>query len=152
MANAVLNNTDIESITAHFKIGSIKNFKKGEIIIQGTYEPEGVYLIIDGYVKAYSISPLGQINLLLVHGINEIMPMPWALDGAQKVGIFYETISNVRTLRISKHYLRTAMGSDPWLTEQVLRQFVNTFTAYAQRIQSLRFRLPRERIIPAYLI
>ena len=43
------------------------------------------------------------------------------------------------------------MGSDPWLTEQILRQLVDAFTVYAQRIQSLGFRLPRERVIACLL-
>lgn len=43
------------------------------------------------------------------------------------------------------------MGTDNWLTEQILRQFVNTFTVYAQRIQSLGYRLPRERVISSLL-
>lgn len=146
-----LSKSDSESILAHFVSGSLKHFKKDEVIVQGDEEPKGVYLIQEGYVKAYSISRLGQENLLLIHGANEIMPLPWALDGAQKLGIFYETMSDVTVLSTSKIYLRSAMGSNSWLTEQILRQLVNTFTVYAQRIQSLGYRLPRERVIACLL-
>ncbi|MDQ2973683.1 MAG: Crp/Fnr family transcriptional regulator [bacterium] len=151
MANMRLSRNDIESISAHFSNGKLMHFKKGETIIHGTIEPDGVYLVLEGYVKAYSVSPLGQINLLLIHGENEILPLPWALDGPQKLGIFYEALSKVTALKTSKHDLRKAMGSDQWLTEQILRQFVNTFTVYAQRIQSLGYRLPRERVISSLL-
>lgn len=143
--------TDGESIIAHFSDGIEKHYVKGEIMVQGTVPPVGVYFIQSGYVKAYSISPLGQINLLLVHGPNEIMPLPWALDGDQKEGVFYEAISDVSMLRTSKDSLRSAMGVNSWLTEQILRQMVNTFTVYANRIQSLGFRLPRERVIACVL-
>jgi CRP/FNR family transcriptional regulator len=146
-----LNRNSSESIASHFGGGSPGEFSKGEILVQGDEEPSGVYWIRSGYVKAYSISQLGQQNLLLIHGANEIMPLPWALDGPQKIGIFYEAMSNVSVLNTSKDSLRSAMGREPWLTEQILRQLVNTFTVYAQRIQNLGFRSPRERVIACLL-
>ena len=151
MGNMTLNRRASESIDAHFDEGTSKRYLKGEIIVQGDEEPSGVFFIIEGYVRAYSISQLGQQNLLLIQGEHEILPLPWALDGPQKVGIFYEAMSDVTVKRTSKSELRTAMGSDPWLTEQILRQLVDAFTVYSQRIQSLGFRLPRERIIACLL-
>jgi len=151
MGNMNLNRNESESIDSHFNEGTIKRFAKGEILVQGDEEPTGVYLVQSGYVKAYSVSQLGQQNLLLIHGANEIMPLPWALDGPQKVGVFYEAMSAVTVLNTSKNSLRSAMGRNSWLTEQILRQLVNTFTVYAQRIQSLGYRLPRERVIACLL-
>ncbi len=146
-----LNRNTSESITSLFNIGIQKQFLKSEILVQGDEEPSGVYLIKSGYVKAYSISQLGQKNLLLIHGANEIMPLPWALDGPQKLGVFYEAMSNVEVFNTSKDALRVAMGNNPWLSEQILRQLVNTFTVYAQRIQNLGYRLPKERVIACLL-
>ena len=151
MSNMTLNRRASESIEAHFSGGTSKRYLKNEVIIQGDEEPSGVFFILEGYVKAYSISQLGQQNLLLIQGTHEILPLPWALDGPQKIGIFYEAMSDVTVMRTSKANLRSAMGSDPWLTEQILRQLVDAFTVYAQRIQSLGFRLPRERIIATLL-
>lgn len=146
-----ISKSDSESIVSHFNEGSTRIFSKGEILVQGDEVPSGVFFIESGYVKAYSISQLGQQNLLLIHGANEIMPLPWALDGPQKLGIFYEAMSGVKVFRTSKDSLRVAMGINPWLTEQIMRQLVNTFTVYAQRIQSLGYRLPRERVIACLL-
>lgn len=146
-----LNSKASESIDAHFEGGTLKRYLKGEIIVAGDEEPSGVFFILEGYVKAYSISQLGQQNLLLIQGAHEILPLPWALDGPQKLGIFYEAMSDVTLKRTSKSALRSAMGSNPWLTEQILRQLVDAFTVYAQRIQNLGFRLPRERIIACLL-
>lgn len=146
-----INRSDSESIVSHFREGTTASFSKGDILVQGDEVPSGVFFIQSGYVKAYSISQLGQQNLLLIHGANEIMPLPWALDGPQKLGVFYEAMSSVKVLRTSKDALRLAMGTNSWLTEQMMRQLVNTFTVYAQRIQSLGYRLPRERVIACLL-
>jgi CRP/FNR family cyclic AMP-dependent transcriptional regulator len=151
MHNMKLSHNDSENIISHFSGGTVKHFSKGEVLVQGDEEPKGVYLIQSGYVKAYTISRTGQQNLLLIHGANEIMPLPWALDGAQKLGVFYEAMSDVMIISSSKDDLRVAMGSNTWLTEQILRQLVSTFTVYAQRIQSLEYRLPRERVIARLL-
>lgn len=151
MGNMSLGRNDSESIVSHFGGGKPREFSKGQILVQGDEEPSGVYWIRSGYVKAYSISQLGQQNLLLIHGADELMPLPWALDGPQKIGIFYKAMSNVSVLNTSKDSLRSAMGREPWLTEQILRQLVNTFTVYAQRIQNLGFRSPRERVIACLL-
>jgi CRP-like cAMP-binding protein len=151
MANMTLSKSDGESIVSYFNEGSTEFFAKGDVLVQGDEVPSGVFLIQSGYIKAYSISPQGQENLLLIHGANEIMPLPWALNGPQKVGIFYEAMSAVKVLRTSKNSLWVAMGTNSWLTEQILRQLVNTFTVYAQRIQSLGYRLPRERVISCLL-
>jgi CRP/FNR family transcriptional regulator len=60
-------------------------------------------------------------------------------------------MSDVTVSKTSKDHLRAAMGTNSWLAEQVLRQLVNTFTVYAQRIQNLGYRLPRERVIACLL-
>ncbi len=146
-----IDRSERKSIDAHFSDGILMRFKKDEIIVEGDEAPTGVFFIQSGYVKAYSISQLGQQNLLLIHGENEIMPLPWALDGPQKIGVFYKAMTGVTALRTSKDSLRTAMGGNSWLTEQILRQLVNTFTVYAQRIQNLGYRLPRERVIACLL-
>jgi CRP/FNR family transcriptional regulator len=138
---------DDDSIVAHFSDGLLMNFSKDEVIIQGYEEPEGVYLIKNGFVKAYSISHDGHRNLLLIHKVGEFMPLPWALDGANTTGLFYEAMTDVEVLRVGKDKLRAAMGYDSWLSREVLSQTVNMISIYTQRIQILEYRTARERII-----
>lgn len=140
-----------ESIVAHFSDGLPMRFSKEETIINGFDEPKGVYLIKTGFVKAYSISQEGHGNLLLVHEAGEFIPLPWALDGAYTTGLFYEAMTDVTALRASKEKLRTAMGNNTWLSQEVLKQAVNIITVYTQRIQTLEFRSARGRIIAELL-
>ena len=140
-----------ESITAHFSDGLLMRFSKEETIINGFDEPKGVYLIKKGFVKAYSVSQDGHGNLLLVHEAGEFIPLPWALDGAHTTGLFYEAMTDVTVLRASKDKLRTAMGNNTWLSQEILKQAVNIITVYTQRIQTLEFRSARGRIIAELL-
>ena len=136
-----------DSIIAHFSDGLLMNFKKDDVIIQGDEEPEGVYLIKSGFVRAYSISREGQKNLLLIHKDGEFMPLPWALDGGHTTGMFYEAMTDVEILRAGKNQLRSAMGKNSWLSREILAQTVNIVSVYTQRIQTLEYRTARERII-----
>ncbi|MDO8266143.1 MAG: Crp/Fnr family transcriptional regulator [Candidatus Saccharibacteria bacterium] len=140
-----------ESIVAHFSSGKLMKFKKEETVINGIDEPKGVYLIKSGFVKSYSVSQAGHGNLLLIHQAGEFIPIPWALDGAHKTGLYYVAMTDVAILRASKYKLRTAMGSDVWLSAEILKQAVNIIMVYTQRIQTLEFRSARGRIISELL-
>lgn len=136
-----------ESIVAHFNDGQLMHFSKGETIINDFDEPMGVYLIKKGFVKACSVSRDGQGNLLFIHQAGEFIPLPWALDGAHTTGLFYEAMTDVTALMASKDNLRSAMGKNTWLSQEILKQAVNVISVYTQRIQALEFRTARERII-----
>lgn len=138
---------DDDSIVAYFSDGFLMNFSKNEVIIQGYEEPEGVYLIKAGFVKAYSLAHDGHRNLLLLHKAGEFIPLPWALDGAHTTGMFYEAMTNVEILRASKDKLRAALGENSWLSREILNQTVNIISIYGQRIQTLEYRTARERIL-----
>lgn len=138
---------DDDSIVAHFSDGFLMRFSRDEVIIQGYDEPKGVYLIKSGFVKAYSISHDGRRNLLLIHKTGEFIPLPWALDGAHTTGLFYEAMTDVEILRASKAKLRSTMGNNSWLSQEILSQTVNIISIYGQRIQTLEHRSARERVI-----
>lgn len=151
LAGMPTQDTQDESIIAHFSDGKLMHFAREETIINGLEEPEGVYLIKEGFVKAYSVSQAGHGNLLLIHKSGEFIPLPWALDGAHTTGLFYEAMDDVTILRVSKEKLRTGMGHDTWLSQEIMKQAVNIITAYTQRIQTLEFRSARGRIIAELL-
>jgi CRP-like cAMP-binding protein len=140
-----------KSISSYFSDGVTLQYSNGETIINGFDEPEGVYLIKTGFVKAWSTSHDGHANLLLVLEAGELMPLPWALDGYHVTGLFYEAMCDVTVIRSSKDKLRTAMGNNSWLTNEILNQAVNVIAIYTQRIQILEFRSARGRVIAEIL-
>ncbi len=140
-----------ESIIAYFNDGILLHFDNGQTIINGIDEPEGVFLIKTGFVKAFSISHDGHVNLLLIHQVGDFIPLPWALDGAHTTGLYYEAIQGVDVIKASKNKLRTALGNNTWLSQEIMRQTVNIVTVYTQRIQTLEFRSARGRMISELL-
>jgi CRP-like cAMP-binding protein len=140
-----------KSIASYFSDGETRRFANGDTIINGFDEPDGVYLIKEGFVKAWSTSQDGHANLLLVHEAGEFIPLPWALNGMHVTGLSYEAMSDVILMKTPKDKLRAAMGSNTWLTQEILNQTVNIIAVYTQRIQSLEFRSARGRVIAEML-
>jgi CRP-like cAMP-binding protein len=141
------NFTEDESIIAYFSDGQHITFARDETIVNGYDEPSGVYLIKQGFVKACSVSKDGHGNLLIIHQVGDFIPLPWALDGAHTTGLFYVAMTDVTVLRAPKNKLRVAMGSNSWLSQEILKQAVGIITSYTQRIQTLEFRTARGRVI-----
>lgn len=135
------------SIVAHFKDGLQNSYTKDDTIINGIDEPNGVFLIKSGFVKAYSIASDGQSKLLSIHEAGELIPLPWALDGAHTTGVYYTAMTDVTVLRVPKDKLRSAMTKNRWLFQEILKQAVSVITVYTQRIQTLENRSARERVI-----
>lgn len=140
-----------DDIEAYFTDGTLEHYSKGETIINGLDEPEGVYLIKKGFVKAFTNTKGGLENLLLIHDAGEFIPLIWALDGVHTEGLFYKAMSDVTVLKTSKEKLRTNMESNIGLCQEILKQSVNIITAYSQRIQTLEFRTARERLVAELL-
>lgn len=136
-----------DSIETHFSDGVIKHFSKGETILDGFHAPQGVFLIKEGFVKAFTITKSGQENLMLIHDAGEFIPLIWALDGAHPEGLCYQAMTDVTVLKTSKERLRSSMDENTWLSREILKQSVNIITAYAQRIQTLGLRTAQERLI-----
>lgn len=143
--------TTDRSIATYFRDGELLKFKDKETIICDADQPEGVFLIKSGFVKAYSISPAGHNNLFFIHQAGEFIPLPWALDGAHATGLSYEALDKVSVLKVPKGNLRKAMGHDAWLSQDILKQAVEVIAVYTQRIQTLEFRSARERLISEIL-
>ena len=140
-----------EDLDSYFDDGKTLQYSKGDTIINGLDEPEGVYIIKEGFVKAYTITKAGQENLLLIHDTGEFIPLIWALDGSHTEGLYYVAMSDVTVLKTTKEKLRSAMSDNKWLSQEILKQSVHIITTYSQRITALEYRTARERIIAELL-
>jgi len=140
-----------EDVNSYFNDGRILNYSKGDTIINGLKDPDGVYIIKKGFVKAFTITKAGQENLLLVHDTGEFIPLIWALDGSHTEGLYYQAMSDVTVLKTSKEKLLSAMSDNKWLSQEILKQSVHIIAIYSQRIQALEFRTARQRIVAELL-
>jgi CRP/FNR family transcriptional regulator len=141
-----------KNIISYFSDNTTLKFSYGETVINGLDEPTGVYLIKKGFVKSYSTSHDGHSNLLQIHEAGDLIPLPWALDGTNVTGLYYEAMDDVEVIKSSKDKLRITMGNNMWLTQEILNQTVNVIAVYTRRIQILEFRSARGRVIAELIL
>jgi hypothetical protein len=84
-----------------FKSGTKLTYRRGEYVIRPGEQPNNVFFIEEGLVKAYNISKYGEENLLIIRKDQEIFPLIWALTGQERE-IIYQAISPTILWRIDR--------------------------------------------------
>lgn len=56
------------------------SFKKGETILRADEKPKGVFYLIKGYIRLYSLSKNAQELTLIIFKAENIFPMMWAIN------------------------------------------------------------------------
>jgi len=136
----------IEKIAKLITHGTLQTYIKGEIIIRTDEPPPGVYCVKEGYVKAYTITDLGEENLHIIYGPNTIFPIIWAITGRLRQ-IFYESMDEVLVYRISRQDFLTFTNTDPKDTQAMLAHAIDMANTSADRIDGLEYTHGYSRII-----
>jgi CRP/FNR family transcriptional regulator len=133
-------------IRRFFNMGQPQTFGKGEIILGNDAEPDGVYYLSDGYVKAFSISDNGDEFLHIIFGHDELFPMMWAYTGESSQSVYYQTLSNAVTWRISREWFTTLVSTNPSLCFALSIQMARQFQVFVDRVENLEYKKASERV------
>lgn len=125
-------------------------YRKGDAIIRPEDSPGGVYYIVKGYVKAYSITKYGEENLLVIRAKGDFFPLIWAFT-AQHRDVCYEAMDEVIVQRCTREELLAYLVENPILYTVMLDMAVEAYRTHAERVNTLEYRTVRERII-SYLL
>ena len=137
---------ETKTIRRFFTMGQPLTFGKGEIILGNDPEPDGVYFISDGYVKAFSIGDNGDEFLHLIFGHDELFPMMWAYTGESSVSSYYQALSNTVTWRISREWFTTLVSTNPTLSYALSVQMARQFQVFVDRVENLEYKKAGERV------
>lgn len=120
-------------------------YKKGETIVRPQDDPGGIYLIDNGFVKAYSITKYGEENVLLIRGAGSIFPLIWAFTGEHKQ-VSYEAMDKTVLWRVSKAEYIEFLDRNPDILPVILDMTIEAYRLNSERVMTLSFRTARERI------
>ena len=62
-----------------YKQFTIRDYKKGEMLIRADDDPQGIFCLTKGYIRQYTISSLGTELTLHILKPTSYFPMVWAL-------------------------------------------------------------------------
>lgn len=79
-----------------------KVFKKGEILVYQGDEPEVLYGIVSGFVKAYDVSKDGVEQFVWLAKHRDVIPLEWLFAHSKKSPFFYTAFTDVVAYTIDK--------------------------------------------------
>lgn len=135
-----------DTIRRLFLRGQTVKFEKGDVIFGSDKEPDGVYFLREGFVKAYTISDEGHEYLHLIYGKEELFPLTWAYLGIFPDGMFFESISDSTALRISRFWFLQYLQTDPTMSLALSMHLAFQYHIYNQRVDNLEYKKAGDRI------
>ena len=93
----------MDSLFAHLRPhATLRRIKKGgNVLFQGEI-PRSVMIVRDGVVRAYTITSAGEERIVALYGKGEIFPPAWALDEAPNALFYYDALTEVRVMSVTK--------------------------------------------------
>ncbi|HSX29071.1 MAG TPA: Crp/Fnr family transcriptional regulator [Candidatus Saccharimonadales bacterium] len=129
-----------------FTKGQPLAFSKGECILGNDAEPDGVYFLDTGYVKAYSISNEGDEYLHVIYGSGDIFPLPWAYLGTWSEHLFYEGISDCVVWRISRDWFHYFVTQRLDVSHAMSLEVAQQLRLFGDRLDNLEYKKASERV------
>jgi len=136
----------LNNLSELFSSGHKKTYGNHEIILRAGEVPAGVYQIVAGLVKVYSITDEGEENIHIIYKPQEIFPFIWAFKGVVR-DIFYEAMEPVSLQIIPRDKFLDAAKNDPKFSFQIAEQIAEQFFVYADRLDNLEFTTAYARIV-----
>lgn len=133
------------NVLSLFESGKKIDYKKGEFIIRAGDRPQGVYCIIEGCVKAYTITDNGEENIHIIYRPGEIFPILWLFNGGV-VNAYFQASSPVRVWRVARRDVLDLIKTDPAAQADMMTQAVSQLQLFICRVDNLLCRTARARI------
>lgn len=109
--------------------------------------PRNAYILKQGMVKAYSITPQGDERIVTFHVDGELFPAPWLFGKASSSLYYYEALSDCEVYLVERAELLKAIDSQPAAMRLVMDHFVTGYSAALVRITALEQAKAREKIL-----
>ncbi|HZL08071.1 MAG TPA: Crp/Fnr family transcriptional regulator [Candidatus Dormibacteraeota bacterium] len=121
-------------------------YQRDDIIVRAGDVPSGVYYIVSGSVKVYSLCKDGEPNILMTLDASEIFPVAWAVSGITRdVGFAALDVTELR--RIDRQEFLEALHSDIMLMRAAMQVLAGHFFTLTSEIDNLQYRSAREKVV-----
>jgi CRP-like cAMP-binding protein len=134
-----------QQLVDFFSKGTNLSYKKGEAIIRPGDEPQGIYYITSGFVKAYAITKYGEENNLIVRKSGEIFPFIWVFTGEHR-DITYQAMNDTKLLRVAKSDFLLFLRKNEHVVSAILDMAIEAYRLHSQRVMTLEYRTVKERL------
>jgi len=137
---------DYPKLAQPFKQSRRLVYQRDDIIVRAGDVPSGVYYIVSGSVKVYSLCKDGEPNILMTLDAGEVFPVAWAVsDITRDVGFAALDVTELR--RIDREEFLQALQSDVILMRAAMQVLAGHFFTLTSEIDNLQYRSAREKVV-----
>jgi CRP-like cAMP-binding protein len=140
-----------DRITRFLSKYQLLKFRKKDVILRAEDVPQGVYYILKGYVRVYSITPSGNELTLNLFKPGSLFPLTWALSDIEN-GYFYEAMTPVDVYRAPKEDFFDFIKSDKEILLEMIKRILVSLNTQTARMQYLTMGNAEDRIINTLLL
>lgn len=147
-------NTDKMNKTKEFEVFyrqfTIRNYKRGEMLIRADDDPQGIFCLTKGYVRQYSISKTGfELTLHILKPIS-YFPMVWAINGTPNI-YFFEALTPVEVGRAPRSLVVNFIKDKPTIIFELMSELLEDYAETLTRVEHLVFSDAYRRVISVLL-
>lgn len=133
-----------------YKQFTVRNYKKGEMLIRADDDPQGIFCLTKGYVRQYTISKTGfELTLHILKPIS-YFPMVWAINGTPNV-YFFEALTPVEVGRAPREQVVNFIKDKPTIIFELMSVLLEDYAETLTRIEHLVFSDAFRRVISVLL-
>ena len=133
-----------------YKQFTIRDYKKGEMLIRADDDPQGIFCLTKGYVRQYTISKLGfELTLHILKPIS-YFPMVWAINGTPNV-YYFEALTPVEVGRAPRDQVVNFIKDKPTVIFALMSELLEDYAETLTRVEHLVFSDAYRRVISVLL-
>jgi CRP-like cAMP-binding protein len=135
-----------KEFTDFYKQFTPRQYKKGQILIEAEDEPQGLFCLLKGYVRKFSITPEGsELTHVLLKPI-AYFPMVWAMNDVANI-YTYEAITDVSVGCASRKKILYYMSDKPDIILELLKEQLDDYEETQMRTEYLAYASAYKRVI-----
>ena len=111
-------------------------YKRGEIILRAEDTPRGVFFLIKGYVRQYTIGQSGTMFMLHIFKPSSFFPMSWVMNN--EINRYYlEVVTPVELYRAPKEAVHEFLYKHPVVISDLTRRLLMGICGLRRRMECL---------------
>ncbi len=128
------------------EVGTPTLYRKGSSLYFQGEVPRYAVIILDGVVKAYTISREGNETIVHLYGKGSILPLAWVNSQSPTALFNYEAVNDVRCLKLKRDDFLHTMSEKPEYLREYLDYMVHNQASMLLRNTGLSQSRAIERI------
>ncbi len=145
-----MDKSKIREFELFYKQFTIRNYKKGEMLIRADDDPQGIFCLKKGYVRQYTISKTGfELTLHILQPIS-YFPMVWAINGTPNI-YYFEALTPVEVGRAPRDQVVNFIKDKPTLLFELMSELLEDYAETLTRVEHLVFSDAYRRVISILL-